>query len=196
MLESVILGIDNFLFQKINGLAHFSKILDWIGIFLAEYTLYVVGIIFLILLIWKKNRLMVISAAVSVVLSRLIIAEIIKNFLHQARPYIVLETINKLIVENKDFQSFPSGHAAIFFAIAMAVYFFNKKLGIIFFISAILISVARIFVGVHWPSDILAGAVIGIISAIIINKLFFKKYHGPKIKNQGDSKLARERNQF
>lgn len=188
--------MDLFLFEKINNLAHFSKILDWVGIFLAEYILYIVGIIFLILLIWKRNRLMVISTVVSVALSRLVIAEIIKNFLHQARPYIVLETVNKLIVENKDFQSFPSGHAAIFFAIATAVYFFNKKLGIVFFIIAILVGVARMFVGVHWPSDILAGAVIGVISAIIINKLFFKKYHGFKIKNQGDPRLAREGSQF
>lgn len=185
--------MDLFLFEKINDLAYFAKILDWIGIFLAEYSLYVVGVVFLILLIWKKNRLMVVSSVISVVLSRLVIAEIIKNFLHQPRPYIVLETASKLIVENKDFQSFPSGHAAIFFAIATAVYFFNKKLGIVFFITAILVGIARIFVGVHWPSDILAGAVIGIISGIIINKLFFKKYYGSQIKNQRDSGLARER---
>ncbi len=186
--------MDLFLFEKINNLAHFSKILDWIGIFLAEYSLYVVGIIFLILLIWKKNRLMVISSVVSVVLSRLVIVEILKNFLHQARPYIVLETANKLIIENKDFQSLPSGHAAIFFAVAMAVYFFNKKLGIIFFIIAILVGVARIFVGVHWPSDILAGAIIGIISGVIIT-LFIKKYES-KSQNQGDPRLAREGSEF
>ena len=188
--------MDLFLFQKINGLVHASKFLDWIGIFLAEYSLYVVGIIFLIFLLWKKNRLMVASVGISIVLSRLVITEILKILLHRARPYMVLETVNKLIVENKDFQTFPSGHAAIFFALAMAVYFFNKKLGIIFFVSAILISVARIFVGVHWPSDILAGVVVGIISAIIINKLFFKKHHGPKIKNQRDSGLAREGSEF
>ena len=168
--------MDLFLFQKINGLANFSKVLDWIGIFLAEYTLYVVGIIFLILLFWKRNWLMVISAAVSVILSRLVIAEIMKNLLYRPRPYAVLETAKKLIAENADFKSFPSGHATIFFAIAMAVYFFNKKLGIIFFISAVLMSFARIFIGIHWPSDVLAGAIIGIISGIIIIKLFFKKH--------------------
>jgi len=175
--------MDLFLFQKINSLAHTSKVLDWIGIFLAEYALYVVGILFLILLIWKKNRLMIISAGISVVLSRLVVAEIIKIFSHRARPYVSLEAINKLVLENGDFKSFPSGHATIFFAIAMAIYFFNKKLGIIFFISAIIISIARIFVGIHWPSDIIGGAVIGIISAVVISKLFFKKYYGFKVEN-------------
>lgn len=188
--------MDLFLFEKINNLAHFSKILDWIGIFLAEYSLYIVGIIFLILFLWKRNRLMVISAGVSIVVSRLIIAEIVKILLRRPRPYTALEIVNKLIVENNDFKSFPSGHAAIFFAIAMAVYFFNKKLGIAFFISAILISVARVFVGVHWPSDILSGAIIGIISAVIINKLFFKKYYGFEIKNQRNPELAREGSEF
>jgi len=168
--------MDLFLFQKINSIAYTSKILDWIGIFLTEYILYMVGILFLILLIWKKNRLMIISAGISAVLSRLVIAEIIKIFSHRARPYVALESVNKLVLENGDFKSFPSGHATIFFAIAMAIYFFNKKLGIIFFLGAIIISIARIFVGIHWPSDILGGAMIGIISAIIINKLFFKNY--------------------
>ena len=174
------------MFQKINGLAYLSKILDWVGIFLAEYTFYVIGVVFLILLFWKRNWLMVVSTVVSVILSRLVIAEIIKNLLHRPRPYIVLETAEKLIKENADFQSFPSGHAAIFFALAMAVYFFNKKLGIVFFVSAVLISFARIFTGIHWPSDVGAGAVIGVVSGIIIN-LVIKKYNGFKTKNQGNT---------
>jgi undecaprenyl-diphosphatase len=86
-----------------------------------------------------------------------------------------LDTAKKLIAENADFKSFPSGHAAIFFAIATAVYLYNKKLGIWFFVVAILMGMARIFVGVHWPSDILGGAVIGIISGIIVGKIFKKK---------------------
>ena len=155
--------MDIYFFKLINGLANNSKFLDSVGIFFADYFPYILGATLVILLFWKKNRLMVISAAISVFLSRIVIAEILKLVIHRARPNLA------------DFKSFPSGHAAIFFAIAMAVYFYNKKLGIWFFIAAIIIGVARIFVGVHWPSDVLAGAMIGIISGIIVNKIIHKQ---------------------
>jgi undecaprenyl-diphosphatase len=167
--------MDIYFFKLINGLANNSKFLDSVGIFFADYFPYILGAILVLLFIWKKNRLMVISVAISVFLSRLVIAEIIKIIFHRSRPYVVLDTAKKLITENTDFKSFPSGHAAIFFAIALAVYFYNKKLGIWFFVAAILIGIARIFVGVHWPSDVLGGAVIGIISGLIITRIIRTK---------------------
>jgi len=172
--------MDLLLFEKINGLVNNSKILDFIGIFFADYFQYILGAILIALFIWKKNRLMVISVAISVFLSRLVITEIIKIIFHRSRPYLVLDTAKKLIAENADFKSFPSGHAAIFFAIAMAVYFYNKKLGIWFFVVAILMGIARIFVGVHWPSDILGGAVIGIVSGVFVRIIYLKTRVGNK----------------
>ncbi|OGZ32695.1 MAG: hypothetical protein A2V69_03720 [Candidatus Portnoybacteria bacterium RBG_13_40_8] len=174
--------LDVFLFQRINGLANNSKFLDFVGIFFADYFQYFLGIILLALLFWPKkdiikNRVMVISAVFSVVLSRLIFTEIIRFFYHRARPYVILETAKKLIAESQNYASFPSGHAAFFFALAMGVFLHNKKLGIWYFIAAILMGLARIFVGVHWPSDILAGAVIGILSAVIINMILKKITH-------------------
>ncbi|HUT96274.1 MAG TPA: phosphatase PAP2 family protein [Candidatus Paceibacterota bacterium] len=167
--------MDLYLFEKINGLVYASKALDYIGMFFADYFQYIIGAIIIILLLWKKNRIMILSAAISVFLSRLVIAEIVKIIIQRARPYVVLETANKIIFENADFKSMPSGHAAIFFALAMAIYFYNKKLGVFFFVSAILISLARIFCGVHWPSDILVGVIIGIVSGIIVDLIIRKK---------------------
>lgn len=163
--------MDLYLFEKINELVYESKALDYIGMFLADFYQYIIGAIIIIILLWKKNRIMVLSAAISIFLSRFVITEIIKIIVQRARPYMVLETAKKIITENSDFKSMPSGHAAIFFALAMAIYFYNKKFGIFLFASAILISIARIFCGVHWPSDILVGAAIGIISGIIIDKV-------------------------
>jgi len=188
--------MDVFIFQKINDLAYISPIFDFVGIFFADYLPYILAGILIILFFWKKNRLMVITSVVAVVLSRLIFTEIIRFFYHHLRPYVVLETAKKLIAENADFKSFPSGHAAIFFALAMGVCFYNKKLGIWFFIGAILMGIARIFVGVHWPSDIIGGAVVGIFSALIVNKLFFKKKYGTQIKNSRNSGLAGKRSEF
>jgi len=181
------MSIDTSLFEKINNLAGTSKVLDSLGIFFADYFQWILVAVLLLLFFWPKrniikNRIMDLSVIISVILSRLVITEPLKRLLHHGRPYVVLDTAKKLIGENGDYVSFPSGHAAIFFAMAMAIWFFNKKLGTWFFIGAILIGIARIFCGVHWPMDILAGAIIGILSAWIINKLFFKKY-GHKIQN-------------
>jgi undecaprenyl-diphosphatase len=172
--------MDIYLFKLINGLANSSKFLDFVGIFFAEYFQYFLGLILVVLLFWPKkdvikNRIMVMSAVISVVLSRLIFTEIIRFFYHRARPYVILETAKKLIAENQNYASFPSGHAAFFFALAMGIYLYNKKLGIWYFVGAVLMGLARIFVGVHWPSDILGGALVGIISGVIVSRIIRSK---------------------
>ena len=63
--------------------------------------------------------------------------------------------------------SFPSGHATFFFAMATAIYLYNKKWGIWFFVGAILISIGRVIAGLHYPSDILGGAIIGAFVAYV-----------------------------
>ncbi|MCL4437537.1 phosphatase PAP2 family protein, partial [Patescibacteria group bacterium] len=70
--------------------------------------------------------------------------------------------------------SFPSGHAAFFFAIAIIILFWRPKWGWFFVGSSILLSIARIYVGVHWPLDIIGGAVIGLASGFAVYYLFKK----------------------
>ncbi|MCX6730150.1 MAG: phosphatase PAP2 family protein [Candidatus Portnoybacteria bacterium] len=163
------------IFQAINGIANTSKIIDFLGLFFADYLLYIIGIAFIVILFIKKTRLMAISIAVTTFLARIIIAEPIKRITHVDRPYVILDNVKKLISESGDHLSFPSGHATIVFAIATAIYFFNKKWGIVAFVVAILVGISRIYVGVHWPLDIVAGALIGILSGIIVNKFVIKR---------------------
>ncbi|RLC39334.1 MAG: hypothetical protein DRH33_03145 [Candidatus Nealsonbacteria bacterium] len=88
----------------------------------------------------------------------------------RTRPF--LENGINLLVEKINQPAFPSGHAAFFFALSLIVLFYNKKAGILFFIASILICLGRVIVGIHWPSDILAGAVVGLFSAWLVNKFF------------------------
>jgi undecaprenyl-diphosphatase len=170
------LAFDLSFFRLVNNLAGKYWPLDWLGIFLAEYLGYflILGIVYL--LIKEKNwrwRIYFFSlTTLSVILARGIITEIIKFFYYQPRPFLVLE-IQPLIEHNLT-SSFPSGHAAAFFALALVIFYFNKKWGWRCLILALLIGLARIFAGIHWPLDIIGGAIIGLISGLVIQKILFK----------------------
>ncbi len=122
----------------------------------------------------KKNIEMVIFALASGVFSRFIIAEIIRFFYNRPRPFEVLDNVKQL-VERSGWGSFPSGHASFSFAIAMAVAYYYPKTSILFFLAAFSIGGGRVAAGAHWPSDILAGAVVGILSAWLV-KILLKNF--------------------
>ncbi|MFH1401952.1 MAG: phosphatase PAP2 family protein [Parcubacteria group bacterium] len=166
--------MDLYIFQWINNFAGKNIYLDSAAIFFAEYFQYVIGIILLIVILknFKKNLAMSISVISAVFLSRVVITEAIRYFFPISRPFVAMR-VNQLLSHSES-ASLPSGHAALFFALAAAAYFYNKKLGIFFFISAFLISISRVFAGIHWPSDILAGALVGIFSGWLANKLLKK----------------------
>lgn len=174
--------MDFYLFNQINQFALKWLWLDTLAIFFAQYFEYVLIFFLLLFLVrnFRKYWLMVIQAFLAAILARLVIVGIIRYFLPRPRPF--LEVPVNLLLEPQNQASFPSGHAAFYFAIATIVFLYLKKVypsskfwwgvGILFFAGSFLITIARVFVGVHWPSDILAGAIIGIFSGWIINFLF------------------------
>jgi len=168
----VMASLNLSLFQLIYGLSHRIFLLDDLGIFCAQYLPYLLVLIFFILVFyekgWRRKWYIFSEAAIAVILSRGFLTETIRFFYNHPRPFDVLG-FAPLISESGS--SFPSAHAALFFALAMVVFYRNRKWGIWFLIWAFVNGIARIYVGVHWPLDILGGAVIGIISAIFIHWL-------------------------
>lgn len=176
--------MDLYFFQQINSLALKWLWLDTLAIFFARYFEYILIFCLILSLLkdFKKYWLMIIQAFLSAILARLVIVEIIRYFLARPRPF--LEVSVNLLFEPLNQTSFPSGHAAFYFAISTILLLYLKKVhppskfwwgaGILFFAGSFLITIARVFVGIHWPSDILAGAIIGILSGWIINSLFRK----------------------
>jgi len=163
------LDIDYYLFQQINGLAGHWAWLDWPNIYLASYLQYpLVGFLLIYLFLGKdrqeklKNRLMLSGALAAALTARFIIATSFYHFFMRLRPFVD-GAANQLIYYDSTKSSFPSGHASFFFALATVIFLYNKKLGILFLAAATLISLARVYVGVHYPSDILAGAIFGIL---------------------------------
>ena len=121
-----------------------------------------------------KNLRIALEAMVAAVFSRFVFSEIIRHFYNKPRPVEVISGLQKLI-EQTPGGSFPSGHAAFFFAIAGTVFIYDRKWGIAFFIGALLMGVARVYAGIHWPIDIVGGAALGFASSLIIN-LLARKY--------------------
>ncbi|OGD36017.1 hypothetical protein A2W39_03010 [Candidatus Azambacteria bacterium RIFCSPHIGHO2_01_46_10] len=166
--------MDLALFNFIHGFADNSFLLDWLTIFFAQYFQYFLVVLLLSFWIYGKNeprlknRIAVIAGFASAILSRIVFVGLFRIFYFRPRPFFTLDF--QPLFNHANESSFPSGHAATFFALAAGVYFYDKKLGALFFAGAVLISGARILGGVHWPSDILAGAILGIFSAYLIKR--------------------------
>jgi len=91
------------------------------------------------------------------------------------RPFNLIEELTAIIPPPPDW-SFPSGHTTSSVATAIILYkHMSKTVGISGIIIAFLISVSRIYLGVHYPSDILAGAAAGTVAAITAEKMMQKK---------------------
>lgn len=174
------------LFFYLNNFAGESAIFDSLVVFCAEYLAYVLVAIFLVVLIFSKKTYrekikIFIFTAISIFLSRIVITEAIRYFYYHPRPFVDNAGAVRQLIFHETSGSFPSGHAAFFFALAMAIYlFFNKKWGWLFFAGATLISISRVITGVHWPLDILGGAIIGILSTIAVyyfSKAWLQKDH-------------------
>lgn len=170
------MNLDLSLFNLINGLAFKCQWLDFIGFFIVEYSEYIlVAVLALFLAIgFKKYWKIILEAVIVATFTRFILVEIIRWLWFRPRPF-VMNNVNLLIDYNAKESSFPSGHASFYFALSTIIYLYNKKIGTIFYIASLFIVLARVFVGIHWPSDILAGAILGILVALVLNKIF-KKY--------------------
>lgn len=104
-----------------------------------------------------------------------IVAKVIKFFYFSPRPFEVLNDANVLF-EHGGGDSFPSGHATFFAALATSFYFYHKHLAIIYILGALAIGVSRIITGIHWPLDILAGyALGGAIGYLVYRFLKYRK---------------------
>jgi len=105
------------------------------------------------------------------------VAELIKYFYSAPRPFLVLDNVTRL-VNFGGTDSFPSGHATFFSAIATSLYFYHKKIAFFYALGALVIGISRIAAGIHWPADILAGYIIGGAVAIFVYRsycIFFVK---------------------
>ncbi len=171
-----IISWDKNLFLFINNFTGEVPILDYVVKLVVNEYFVPVTLSLIILYIWFKKykviigeRRVLVIAAFSVGLVNIII-QIANVFIIRARPFDTLD-VNVLFYRPTD-PSFPSNAAAVGFALAVSIFLVNKKLGVFSIILASFYGFSRVYAGVHFPGDVLAGAIIGIVSVLFVS--YFK----------------------
>lgn len=127
------------------------------------------GLVFLWVIDGRVEKEVVLHALLACLVAWAI-AEMIKTLFPTTRPFIIDGKLPLTLTTPFD-GAFPSSHETISFALATTVWYHNKKIGTAFVITAILIGAGRVFANVHWPIDILGGAVLGFVVATVIERV-------------------------
>lgn len=155
-----------------------------------DLDLWVVGLsmFFMLFIFYRRHKLFsakriryTIKDSIHVTVAILIswgISYILKISVAAPRPYLRFPDLVQKLFDYGGFDSFPSGHATLFAALAMMFYLYHRRSGMLFAVLAVVISVARVISGVHFPIDILVGWLIGSFVSLLVYKkldLYMKK---------------------
>lgn len=121
----------------------------------------------IVLVCMVRTRRMGLSMLVSIVIGVVIGNLVLKNLIARERPCWIDSQLLLLIENPKDY-SFPSGHTLVSFEGAVSILLKNKKWGIAALALAILIAFSRLYLFVHFPTDVLAGAALGTVIAVLV----------------------------
>lgn len=163
-------------FFYLNNFAGQNLVNDSIIIFLANDLGYILLFAFVYFLIKHKDKKQgsrEVAMIVTTAIAAWFVAKIYKYVFPSMRPFERLDGEMVKLFDHGGNDSFPSGHATFFSALAMATYFYHKKIALLLGIGAIVIGVTRIISGVHFPIDILGGFFLGV--GIALTSYFFWK---------------------
>ncbi len=165
----IVRNLDQTIFQYFYQLAGQNHFQDKALIFLAMYLIYSIPVILIILWFWSDSaKPVALKATAAGLVAWFGFCNLVGVFYLRARPFVVQANVREILFHRAD-RSFPSDHSAFLFALAFAFWLSGyKKLSLAIFLLSAIISITRIIVGVHYPADIIAGFIIGLISALLI----------------------------
>lgn len=163
---------DNRIFHMCNTKLS-CKVLDFIMPRITDIgSLIFSGLLPLILIVINagRSRILGIEMLASLSFSQVFV-QILKRTLTRERPYNILENIKTFDIVLKDY-SFPSGHTTASFSMATILTYYLPQFMIVFIALAFLVGISRIYLAVHYPSDVIVGIILGITSSMITHSYF------------------------
>ncbi len=161
--------MDYDLFKAINGLSGNSFADSVVKFFATDMVVVLVALVALTFLIpWPRLRWERRSGAVLATASAglaLLISQPIGHLVDRTRPFLAHPAHAHLLISQSHDPSFPSDHATGAFALAFGIWLYDRTFGAIFLVLAAIVAFARVYVGTHYPGDVLGGALLGIAVA-------------------------------
>lgn len=175
-------SLDTHVFRAINGMAGKNHLLDAVGVFCARWLIlmmFLVVVMRAVFLFTQRSSVdgsVLLSAGMKGCIAAalaFIVSVLASPFLFRARPYVTLSNVMKLMGNPVTPHSFPSSHSSIAFALAFSVFAVDRGFGSFLLGTATLVGLGRIYVGVHYPTDIIGGALLGWSTALLVGRAVF-----------------------
>lgn len=168
-MKNILKRFDDLFIELINGKMR-NRHLD---VFMYKVTdlggAFCTSLIILLILLFgnEKIRFVGLEALGALTISQCIVY-LLKKALSRERPYKIIEHLNTFGINMKDY-SFPSGHTNASFSIATTIALNIPKLSAYVFIVAMIIGISRIYLGVHYPTDVAAGIFLGLSTSLVVH---------------------------
>ncbi|MFQ5811599.1 MAG: undecaprenyl-diphosphatase [Anaerolineae bacterium] len=168
------MAFDFQLFQLINNLAGHNALLDGLVRLLVNEYFLTTAMSLILVIFWfegqdqdrrERNQRAILQAIIALFIANVIL-KLCNLIYFRPRPFVDHE-VNLLFYHPTD-SSFPSNPATVGFSVATAIWLYNRRLGALLLVLATLFGLARIYCGVHYPADVIAGALLGALSAYLV----------------------------
>jgi membrane-associated phospholipid phosphatase len=165
-------ALDYSLYKDINGLTGSSfadSLVKFLGSALPVVMVVLVALAFLVP--WRALR---VERRVGAVLATagaglgLLVNQLIAHGVDRARPYEAHPAHAHLLIARSGDPSFPSDHATGAFALAVGIWLYDRTLGSILLVAAAIVAFSRVYVGTHYPGDVVGGALIGTAAVVVL----------------------------